>query len=112
MVHFRNKVVHQGYIPKVAEAINYGDYILKNIYSLITDLNTKHPEGLRKAMLFKMNREGEKIKKNVSKSNMSVPTIINLNSVNSPEFGKKNFKEAIISMKNNSFYKDFYIKEI
>lgn len=112
MTTFRNKVIHQGYIPKVEEAIEYGDYLLKNIFSLLIDLHSKCLEGFKKAQIFKIKRDGIRFNENTSMFNGSIPTIISLRSINSPDFGKITFSEAIKSVKNNSFYKQFYIKEI
>lgn len=111
-INFRNKVIHQGYIPKSEEAIEYGEYILSNIFSILKELQSKHPESIKKALFLRVSRKGEKVMENISISSGSIPTIISLRSVHSNDYGNTTFKEALESIKNNGFYKHFYVKEL
>ncbi len=111
-VGFRNKVIHQGYIPRTNEALDYGEYVLSFIFSTLKELKLNRIEFIQKALLIHLTKNGDKIPENVYRSQGSIPTIINLRSIRTIEFGNVSFKEAIISMKGNSFYKSFYRKSI
>jgi hypothetical protein len=47
---FRNKVIHQGYIPTPQEAIDFGELIYQEIYSITQLLKSSFPEELRKTV--------------------------------------------------------------
>lgn len=49
MIEFRNAVVHKGNIPKREQAVEYGEYILNNIRSMIREINSANPELLKLA---------------------------------------------------------------
>ncbi|MEJ7677267.1 MAG: hypothetical protein WKG06_05215 [Segetibacter sp.] len=109
-VNFRNKVIHQGFIPKSEEAMDYGEHILSNVYAILKELNSKHEESIKKANFLRVSCEGEKIGTEVSISTGSMPTIISLRSINSANFGETTFREALNSIRTNGFYKHFYVK--
>jgi len=44
-------------------------------------------------------------------SRVSIPTIINLSSITSDDFGKNTFKDSIDSLSKNNFYAHFYSKK-
>lgn len=111
-INFRNKVIHQGYIPKSEEAIDYGEYILSLIDLILIELKNKNPESLTKASLLRISENGNKIGKNVSISTSSMPTIINNREIWKDKSGKIDFRKAILSVKENSFYKYFYSKDL
>lgn len=50
-VSFRNRVIHNGYIPNKEEAIKYGTSILKLIQTKIYQLKREYPEELEAAIL-------------------------------------------------------------
>jgi hypothetical protein len=109
---FRNNVIHQGYIPSSEEAIDYGQYILSFIQNTLKELNETSKESLQKAMFIHLTKNGAKLSDKVRMSNASMPTIISLRSVSSPEFGNASLKDALASMKENGFYKHFYRKKM
>lgn len=111
-ISFRNKVIHQGYIPKSEEAINYGQYILSIIDLLLIELENKDPESLRKANFLRISENGTTIGENVSLSTSSMPTIINNRKMWKDETGKIDFRKALLSVKGSSFYKHFYTKDL
>ena len=111
-VSFRNKVVHQGYIPKSEEAIEYGQYVLSFISKLLKELNEESPESLEKANFIHLTKNGDKMDDTVRMSNASMPTIISLSSVKSEDFGKITLKDSLELLKGNGFYKHFYRKKI
>lgn len=49
---FRNNVVHKGYIPSSEEAIEYGQYVLTFIRSMLKELNDTSKEFWIKQPLF------------------------------------------------------------
>jgi hypothetical protein len=110
-VSFRNRVIHQGYIPTTREAIEYGDYVLSYIFRSLKELKTDSQEALSKATIFHLTKNREKIPENASVGNASIPTIVNLRSVSSDDFGIATFKEALDSISKNSFYQHFYRKK-
>ena len=107
---FRNRVIHQGYIPKSDEAIEYGQYVLSFIFSALKELQENSSVFLQKALLIHLTKNGDKVPDGVSVSNASMPTIISLRSIKGADFGTINLKEALRSVKENSFYKHFYRK--
>ncbi|MBK6834845.1 MAG: hypothetical protein IPG89_11455 [Bacteroidetes bacterium] len=111
-IAFRNKVIHQGYIPKSSEAIEYGEYILSLIDQILIEFQIKMPESLNKAHFLKIMENGKIIKDNVSLSTSSMPTIIKNRELWRDQSGKINFSKALLSLQENSFYKDFYNKGI
>ncbi|MGG7034452.1 MAG: hypothetical protein ACI7YS_04555 [Flavobacterium sp.] len=111
-INFRNKVIHQGYIPKSQEAIEYGEYILSIIDLLLLELKNKDSESLNKAHFLRVSENGSKIGENVSLSTSSMPTIINNRDLWKDENGKIDFRRALLSVKENSFYKHFYTKDL
>lgn len=110
-INFRNKVIHQGLIPKTEQAIEYGEKILAIVYPLLQELNSKYPESIKEATFLRITENGDKVGDNYSISTGSMPTIIDLRSINSESFGLSSFKESLESIKANGFYKSFYVKE-
>ena len=111
-VGFRNKVIHQGYIPKSKEAIEYGEYVLSFITKTLKELNSISPDSLQKANFIHLTKNGDKINDKVKMSNASMPTIISLKSVNNEDFGNNTLHSSLDSIKENGFYKHFYRKRI
>jgi len=107
---FRNKVVHQGYIPKSDEAIKYGEYILSNINMILKYLNDSRAHSLRKAIL---NEVFQKHKQANSEQiiTMSKPTIINLNTASLAKGISKSFRESLDSLKEIGWDKHIYLKK-
>lgn len=46
MVEFRNRVIHQGYIPSAAEAENFGSYVFADILGMTRFLTDHHKEAM------------------------------------------------------------------
>lgn len=111
-VEFRNRVTHQGYIPTSSEAIEYGEYILSLINSILLDLREENLDSVEKAGFFGFTYDGKIISEKQMRTSAVIPTIISLNSLRSKEFGENTFRESIESIKGNGFYKLFYSKTI
>lgn len=111
-VNFRNKVIHQGYIPMSEEAIEYGEYILSMINSILIELKNNHLESVKKARFLDFKPNGQIIPENQMKKSTLIPTIIDLSSYSSDDFGTSEFRKAIKEISKNSFYKHFYSKNI
>ena len=111
-VTFRNRVIHQGYIPKSDEAIDYGQFILSFIFTGLKELQENSSEFLQKALVIHLTKNGDKVPEGVSVSNASMPTIIGLRSIKSTDFGNITLKDALRSVKENSFYRHFYRKSM
>jgi hypothetical protein len=109
-IEFRNKVIHQGYIPSTHETIEYGEYILSMMYSILLDLKKEDLGSIDTACLLDFNTYGKIISEKQLKSSATIPTIISLHSLRDPKFGSTSFKEAIESIPKNGFYKHFYSK--
>lgn len=109
---FRNKVIHQGYIPSTNEAIDFGDYVLNFITNVLNKLKESHNDSLSKSTVYNLLNSGEMIPGNSTNATASVPTIIGLRSNNIEEIGRKRLKDAIDALVKNNFYKDFYIRQI
>jgi hypothetical protein len=102
-VEFRNNVIHKGYIPKKAETHEYGDYILKYIYSVAAKIREKHGSGIEKVTGRKQIIDGPK---HQSYSTISIPTIIHMSAPDN-SFGKITFEE---SLKRLDGYREFFTK--
>ena len=109
---FRNNVIHQGYIPSSEEAIDYGQYVLTFIQKTLKELSETSSEYLQKAMFIHLLKNGKKVPENIGIGNASMPTIISLRSVHSPDYGNLTLKEALASVSENGFYRHFYRKKI
>lgn len=109
-VKFRNSVIHKGYIPKTTEVIEYGEYILKIVFSILKELKLDSLKYIHEATFIHLKRSGEKVNEKISQSTSAIPTIVNLMSISSDDFGNNSFIEALSSMKVNGFYKHFYKK--
>ena len=70
---FRNNVVHKGYIPSSEEAIEYGQYVLTFIRSMLKELNDTSKEFLDKATFIHLSKNGDKFSDKIRISNGSIP---------------------------------------
>ena len=111
-VEFRNKVTHKGYIPSASKAIEYGEYILAFIFSILKHLKEHDLDSIIKAQLIDFSKSGERIPEQQMKASANIPTIISLSSIKSSTFGNTTFQKAIDSIPHNGFYKNFYSKTI
>ncbi|QEE50556.1 hypothetical protein FUA48_13525 [Flavobacterium alkalisoli] len=103
-IEFRNKVIHQGYIPSREEAIEYGDYILQLTMSILLYTRDYYNRNIFKDMIFyrEINKSSDR------HSIASIPTIINLQSLASIDYHCKKLHDVIESIKHNKFYTHFY----
>lgn len=109
---FRNRVIHKGYIPSSEEAIEYGQYVLSFIRTILKELYITSKVSLDKATIIHLNKNGEKLPQYIRLSNASIPTIISLEGINKEDYNNKTLKEELQSIKQNVFYKHFYRKKI
>ncbi|MBK7230394.1 MAG: hypothetical protein IPH97_16350 [Ignavibacteriales bacterium] len=109
---FRNNVVHKGYIPSSEEAIEYGQYVLTFIRSMLKELNDTSKEFLDKATFIHLSKNGDKFSDKIRISNGSIPTIISVRGIESEDYGKSTLREELLSIKENGFYKHFYRRKI
>lgn len=102
-VEFRNNVIHKGYIPRRSETLEYGDYVLKYIYSAAGKLRAKHRAGIEAVSARKRLVEGPK---RGEFSTVSVPTIIRMSAADN-DFGRLDFEG---SLKRLEGYREFFTK--
>ncbi|MDE4099747.1 hypothetical protein [Phaeobacter gallaeciensis] len=71
---FRNKVVHQGYIPTAGEAIKFGDAVVECIRSNLRDIRSKYADHLEEIytseFICRAMQHGQQV------TTMSIPTTI------------------------------------
>jgi hypothetical protein len=92
-VEFRNKVIHKGYVPTLAEAINYAEYIYDYIVDTLKALKSSLSKQIDQVC---KNDEEEMLKSipaDVAKRSAAAPTMIWLLGP-SEKFGKQSFREA------------------
>lgn len=76
--HFRNKVIHKGYIPKLAEARNFGRELFDYMRKIISKLKTKFgSSGLTKVTIEGLSEKHSKAELE-TRSTMHIPTMLNL----------------------------------
>lgn len=61
VIPFRNKVIHQGYIPTPEETIKFGEWVYQEIYSITQLLKSNFPNELQKAVLDNLKKKSELI---------------------------------------------------
>lgn len=95
---FRNKVIHQGYIPKHKEVIYWGNCLLKYMFTIIKLLKDRCNDSVIQTFAQPITNE--------KKWFLSAPTIISLSSYGEG-YGNKTFEESLEDVKK---YRDFYIR--
>lgn len=80
---FRNKVIHNGYIPSTEDVIEYGNLVYQFIYRLIGELKANCSEFIGKATFHHLAR-GQVLADGKPVGTMSVPTLISLVRAESP----------------------------
>lgn len=107
---FRNKVIHEGKIPTMAETYKFGEDVLKLIkettllvYEIIGD-NEPFIEMQKR----KTHRQSSKRKGVISSGKISKPTIIQLRGLGGDWFCQKSLKESIESISKDKRYKYGY----
>lgn len=85
---FRNKVIHQGYIPSTEEVTDYGERIFRFIRGLLNDLKTTSQDAIGQ-MAMEMNRGALRIQ--------HIPTMIC--HTYPPHEGPQSFKEGLVHVK-------------
>lgn len=91
---FRNRVIHQGYIPSTAEALAFGDLVYQWIYRLIGELKTTCAEAMSKATVLHLRRAGPAAGGSTV-ATMSIPTLISLVRAGGPAHS---FMEALTGL--------------
>ena len=109
MVKFRNKVIHQGYIPSTEDTIKYGNYVLSTIFKILKELKIKHSASIFKAIIWDV-KEKKKNTKDNQFITLSKPTIINLSAYEDLNFGVVTFEEALNNLRNSGWHEHIYIK--
>lgn len=74
---FRNKVVHEGYIPSREEAVAYCGLVYRWIYQIIADLKTSCDKSMKRETFEHLRRIGDLT--DIARSTMTIPTLISLN---------------------------------
>lgn len=69
---FRNKVIHQGYIPTYTEAVEFGDIVLKYGRNVIKQLRQSFPESFSRVF-----RDEQLRKEKVTSSSILIGTLLN-----------------------------------
>jgi hypothetical protein len=91
---FRNRVIHQGYIPSTVEALAYGDLVYQWIYRLIGELKRSCTEAMSRATFLHLRRAADAAS-GATVATMSVPTLISLVRVDEPT---DTFKDALTGL--------------
>jgi hypothetical protein len=81
---FRNRVVHQGYIPTTVEALAYGDLVYQWIYRLIFELKKSCSDAMTRATFLHVRRANQ-IGGGTTVATMSIPTLISLVRADAPK---------------------------
>ena len=96
---FRNNVIHNGYIPKKEEALQYGDMVRKFILKTINTLQQDYSEELNILTFKILKRRGEHNKYGCANSTLSNPTILSLANGDIGNELKKDFTTRLEEMK-------------
>lgn len=111
-VKFRNNVTHQGYIPSSKEAIEYGEYIINFIFSVLNYLKENDLESLNKVQTTDFSESKDKSSIMQNRFIGNIRTIIDLRSIENQNFGKVSFETSVKKISKDLFYSDFYIKSL
>jgi hypothetical protein len=111
-IAFRNKVIHQGYMPTVDEAIEYGEYVINFVSENLFEMKKIDTKAYSSANIWKYLRDGNLASSAHIRSFSNVPTLIDFDSQPGEKFEPIALKERLESMSKNSFYKRFYRKSI
>lgn len=114
-IKFRNDVTHNGIIPSESQTLEYGQLISDLIFDVLFDLKDFYKENINKQFHKVYQYNVKKIKEkypDVDKaSGSSQPTIIQLRSIQSPEFVRIKLADEIAKYRNsNKIMKISYIK--
>lgn len=91
---FRNRVIHQGYIPSTLEALAFGDLVYQWMYRLIGELKKNCAEAMSKATFQHLRRAGDASSVGPV-ATMSIPTLISLVRADGPA---QTFKDALTGL--------------
>jgi hypothetical protein len=91
---FRNKVIHQGYIPSTVEALAYGDLVYQWIYRLIGELKNTCAEAMSRVTVQYLLRARDSAAADTV-ATLSIPTLISLVRVEGPA---RSFRDALSSL--------------
>lgn len=97
MIEFRNKVVHQGYIPKVNEVIEYGEAVFNHINLILDKLDEKFEEEMRLVVVNRIAHLLQSHDGSIPISTLSLATVLSLSS--KPR--KKNFRDEYSEILRN-----------
>lgn len=93
---FRNKVIHQGYIPNKEEALKYGEVVFDFINQILIILSEHFKDQMQEFILEHLNTINKKIKeKNIPFATMSIGTLISTTVGDIHRYDKILFKDAI-----------------
>jgi hypothetical protein len=73
---FRNDVIHKGYIPARAEALDYGERVRHLIETGIRTIHAKFPKEVGKAINLHLQAARASVPKGTRVATMSIPTIV------------------------------------
>ena len=74
---FRNKVIHQGYIPTYQETIKYGEILFEFISKNLSDLKKEYSEHIQTVIVKDLQRANN-CANGKTIATLSIPTIINI----------------------------------
>lgn len=111
-VEFRNDVIHKGYIPSSKEAIEYGEYIIDFIFTVLKYLKENNLESLNKVQTIDFSKSKNKSSIHKNRFIGNIRTIIDLRSIENQNFGKVSFETSVREISKDLFYSYFYIKSI
>lgn len=99
---YRNKVIHQGYIPAKEEAIKYGDTIFNLINPMIKNLKQKYKEAIPKLGLKRLKEIHNNCSKDRLYPSMCINTILSLAYEDNKRFENKSFSDILNSLKKQN----------
>ncbi|MCM1009706.1 MAG: hypothetical protein NC390_02350 [Fusobacterium sp.] len=93
---FRNKVIHQGYIPNKEEALKYGEVIFDFINQIIIILSEHFKDEMQEFIFEYLQTISDKIKeKNIPFATMLIGTLISTTVADTHRYDKILFKDAM-----------------
>jgi len=112
-VEFRNKVIHKGHIPTYDRVVEYGEYALNYIRSILGELKINCKESIKDLTFYKIiNLQEKYVNKGmiVNTSTSCQPSLLGLYYSNE-KLKNQTFKEALVYVKKTNEVIDLYIRQ-
>lgn len=96
-VEFRNKVIHKGYVPTQAEALDYGEHVFDFVGRIFKELKKMSEDFVASAIAVDHRRKMKKMPKTQSKCMTTQLTMMNATSVDSAF--ATSFRESLTALR-------------